>query len=66
MGSMIDGEYTTNFLELLRYVPYLNNEKENIQRFISGLLLAFKDHIEFDKPRSLEEAIGKMKHYYEQ
>ena len=35
-------------------------------RFISGLPVAFKDMIEFDEPRSLEEAIWKLKHCYEQ
>ena len=49
MGSMIDEEYTTNFHDI----------------FFSGLLLAFKDTIEFDEPWSLEEVIGKLKHYYE-
>ena len=37
MGSMIDEEYTSRFLELLRYVPYLKEEMANIHRFISGL-----------------------------
>jgi len=30
MGSMIDEEYTSRFLELLRYVPYLMEEKAKI------------------------------------
>jgi len=41
----------------LRYVPYLTKDKAKIHRFISGLPVAFKDKIEFDEPRSLEEAI---------
>lgn len=40
MGSMTDDEYTSRFLEMLRYVPYLGEEKANIQRFISGFLVA--------------------------
>lgn len=66
MGSMTDDEYTSRFLELLRYVPYLKEEKANIQRFTSGLPMTFKDRIEIDEPRSLEEAIWKLKHCYEQ
>jgi len=62
MGSMIDEEYTSKFMELLRYVPYLTEEKVKIQRFISGLLVEFKDKIEFDEPKSLEETIIKLKH----
>jgi len=42
MGSMIDDEYTSRFLELLRYVPYLTEEKAKIQRFIGGLQLHSK------------------------
>ena len=29
------------FLELLRYVPYLKDDEENIKHFISGLPLSF-------------------------
>ena len=39
-------------------MPYLTKEKAKIQRFINGLAVAFKDRIEFDETRSLEEAIG--------
>ena len=30
MGSMIDGEYMTKFLELLMYVLYLKDEKDKV------------------------------------
>ena len=66
MGSMTDEEYITKFLDLLRYVPYLKDEKAKIQRFVNGFPLAFKYEIEFDEPQSLEEAIRKLKHYYQQ
>lgn len=56
MGSAIDEEYTSKFLEILRYVPYLTEEKAKIWRFIIGLPVAFKDKIEFYEPRSLEKA----------
>lgn len=29
-------EYMTKLLELLRYVPYLKDEKAKVQRFVSG------------------------------
>jgi len=51
MCFMTDEEYTSRFIELLKYVPYLQEEKSNIQRFISGLQIAFKDGIVFDEPR---------------
>lgn len=50
MGSMTNEEYTTKFLELLRYVPYLKDEKGKVQRFLNGFTLAFRDHIEYDEP----------------
>lgn len=59
-------EYMTKFLDLLRYVLYIKDERAKIQRFVSGLPLAFKDEIEYDEPQLLEEVIGKLKHYYEQ
>lgn len=37
MGSMIDDEYTSRFLKLLRYVTYLKDDKAKIQRFICRL-----------------------------
>ena len=63
---MTDDEYTNRFLELLRYVPYLTEEKAKIQMFVSGLSFASKYRIEFDEPRSLEESIRNLRHYYEQ
>lgn len=62
---MTDDEHTSKFLELLKYVPYLKEEKAKIQIFFSGLLVTFKDRIEFIEPRSLEEAIQKHKNFYE-
>lgn len=43
MGSMTDEQYTTRFIELLRYVPYLKDDKSKIQRFINGFPLSFED-----------------------
>ena len=65
MGSMSNEEYTTKFLELLRYVLYLKDDKSKFQRFISGFPLEFGDCIEYDEPRSLEEVSGKLKHCYD-
>lgn len=43
VGSIIDEVYMNKFMELLRYVPYLKGKNTEVQRFISGLPLAFKD-----------------------
>lgn len=53
-----------NFLELLRYVPYLEDEKSKVQWFFNGFTLPFRDRIEYDEPHTLEEVIGKLKHFY--
>ena len=49
----------------MTYVTSLKEEKPKIHTFISGLSIAFKYMIEFDEPRSLEEAIRKLKNFYE-
>ena len=51
MGSMIDDEYTSRFLELLRYVSYLKEDKAKSHRFMSELPTTYRDLIEFDVPR---------------
>ena len=59
-------EYANKFLELLRYVRYIKYEKVKIQRFLSGLPRSYKDRIEFDEPRTLEEATKKAKYCFDQ
>ena len=59
-------ELSSKFLSLLRYVPYIIDEKPKIQRFLSSLPTSFKDRIEFDNPKTLEEAMRKVDFCYEQ
>ena len=58
-------ELSSKFLSLLRYVPYIIDEKPKIQTFLSCLLTSFKDRIEFDNPKALEEAMRKAYLCYE-
>ena len=58
-------EYANTFLELLRYVRYIRDEKVKVQRFLSGLPQSYKDRIKFYEPRSLEEEIRRVKYFYE-
>ena len=51
MGSTIDEEQMTKFLELLRYVLYHTDEKDKVQLFVSQFPLAFRDRIEYDEPQ---------------
>ena len=59
-------EYVNRFLELLRYVRYIKDEKVKFHCFLSGLPQSYKDIIEFYEPRTIEEAIRKAKYCYEQ
>ena len=59
-------ELSNKFLSLLRYVPYIIDENSKIQRFLSCLPTSFKDGIEFDNPKKLEQATRKDDLCYEQ
>jgi hypothetical protein len=54
-------EYEKKFLELQRYVSYIKAEKVKIQRLLCGLPTFYRDKIQFDEPKTLENAIKKVK-----
>jgi hypothetical protein len=54
------------FLELLRFVPYIREDKVKIQRFLSCLPQSYRDRIEFDNPKSLSEVFRKARMCYDQ
>ena len=56
----------SKFLSLLRYVLYIVDEKPKVQRFLSCLPYHIKDRIEYDNPKTLEEAMRKENFCYEQ
>lgn len=41
------------------------DEKVKIQCFLSGIPQSYKDGIEFDEPKTLDETIKKVNYYYE-
>ena len=65
LGQLTIDKYINKFLELVRYVPYIKDERENMQRFISGLPQSFQDRIEFDEPKTLEDVVWKVRYCYE-
>jgi hypothetical protein len=65
LGQFTIEEYINKFLELIRYVPYIKDENVKMQRFISGLPRSFRDIIEFDEPKTLEETIQKERYCYD-
>jgi hypothetical protein len=57
LGQLTIDEFFNKFLELMRYVPYIKDEKVIMKWFINGLPRAYHDRIEFDEPKTLEETI---------
>ena len=66
LGTMSMKELNSKFLSLLRYVPYIVDEKPKVQWFLSCLPFHIKDIIEYDNPKTLEEAMRKANFCYEQ
>jgi hypothetical protein len=45
LGNMTMDEYEKKFLQILRYVRFIRDEKVEIHRFLSGLPCLYKDTI---------------------
>jgi hypothetical protein len=54
-------DYASKFLELLRYVLYIKDEKVKIQHFLSGLSQYYKCKIESNELNTSEDTIIKAK-----
>ena len=65
LGSMTIDEYERNFLELLKYVPFIKDETITIQRYLSGRTPSISDKIQYDDPKTMEEMIRREKCLYE-
>ena len=59
-------ELYRKILSLLHYLPYTIDEKPKIQWFVSFFPLVFKERIEYDNPKMLEEAMRKENFCYDQ
>ena len=66
LGNLTMKELCSKFLNLLRYVPYLVDEKPKVLRFLSCLPPVYRDRIEYDNPRTLEEAMRKANFCFDQ
>ena len=65
MGSMTMDAFINRFLDLLHYVPYIKEENVNIQQFLGCLAPSFRDKIEFDMPKTLDNTLHKSRLCYE-
>jgi hypothetical protein len=61
LGSTTIDEYERRFLELLKYVSFIKDEKAKIQRYLSGFPSFISDKIQYDYPNTLEETIRRDK-----
>ena len=66
LGAMTMKELYSKFLSLLHYVPYIIDEKPKMQWFLSCFPIMFKEGIEYDNPKTLEEAMRKENLCYDQ
>eukprot|EP00253_Pinus_taeda_P003721 PITA_03721 len=66
LGQQSMDEFINRFTSVLRYVPYIKEEKAKVQRFVSSLPTYIRERIEFDNPRTMDEAIRKARICYQQ
>lgn len=59
-------EFIAKFTSLLCYIPYIGEEKEKVQRFLSSLPSHMKERIDFDNPKKMDETIRKARICYQQ
>lgn len=60
LGQQTMDEFITKLTSLLRYVPYIHEEKAKVQRFISSLPAFMKEKLEFDNPKMMDELVRKL------
>jgi hypothetical protein len=65
LRSMTIDKYERRFLELLKYISFIKDEKVNIQRYLSGIPSPISDKIQYDDPNTLEETIRRTKCLYD-
>ena len=66
MGRLTIDEFVTKFTNLLSYVPYICEEKAKVQRFLNYLPAVYKEKIEFDNPKTMDEVVRKSRLCYQQ
>ena len=47
-------KYEKKFLELLKYVGFMKEEKVKIRRFLSSVPLLYKNKIQYDESKTLK------------
>jgi hypothetical protein len=65
LRSMTIDEYESRFLEMLKYVSFIKDEKVTIDRYLSLISSFMSDGIQYDDPKKMEETIRRDKFLYE-
>ena len=60
---MVD-EFLVKFTNLLRYVPYIKEEKVKVQWFVNYLPTIYKEWIKFDNTKTMKEVVKKARLCY--
>ena len=66
LDQMTMEDLINKFLDMLQFVPYIKEEKVKVQQFLSCLPQSYKDRIEFDNPKTLNEVLRKARLCFEQ
>ena len=64
LGMLTMEEFVTKFVNLQRYVPFFRDEKAKVYRFINRFPSTYKENIEFEIPKTMDEGIRKSKLCY--
>ena len=59
LGQLTIEDFFIKFTNMLRYVPYIREEKAKVQRFLNCLPAVYKEKIEFGNPKSMDEVVRK-------
>ena len=59
-------EFMTKFMKPLRCMPYLKEERANKQRFLNLLPTSYKEIIEFNNLKTMDEVVRKARLCYQQ
>jgi hypothetical protein len=65
LGNMTMEEYEKKFLELLRYMDFILDEKVKKHRFMTNFPSFYKEKNQSDECTNLEDAMRKDKYLYE-
>lgn len=57
-------DFVAKFTNLLRNVPYIHEEKK-VHNFLNFLHLSYKERVEFDSPKMMDNNVQKARICYE-